>query len=142
MKDRKKLRLWILLVLIALAGMFSQRLLGGGDTSRVQRVIGESTLYTPDEIGKMMDKVEAEFRRQFKGCTLTELRYDEEYSQKQSADWAEQYQADEAVVLTSSFQVDSRGGDGSLNPDSTYSRWMWVLTRKGDGGWKLQTWGY
>ena len=142
MKDKKKLRLWILLILIALAGMFSQRLLVGGDVSRVQRLIGESSLYSQAEIEQMMDTVESAFRREFKGCTLTELEYDEEFSSKQSGDWAEQCQADEAVVLTSSFDVDGSGGDGSLNPNSTYSKWMWVLTRNEGGDWKMQTWGY
>ena len=142
MKDQKKLRLWLLLILLALAGMFSQRLMGGGDTSQTKRIIGESSLYSQAEIEQMMDTVESTFRREFKGCTLLELKYDEALSQKQSGDWAEQYQADEAAVLTSSFDVDGSGGDGSLNPNSTYSKWLWVLTRNGDGNWKLQTWGY
>ena len=142
MKDQKKLRLWLLLILIALAGMFSQRLMGGGDTSQTKRIIGESSLYSQAEIEQMMDTVESTFRREFKGCTLLELKYDEAFSQQQSGDWAEQYQADEAAVLTSSFDVDGSGGDGSLNPNSTYSKWLWVLTRNGDGNWKLQTWGY
>ena len=142
MKGQKKLRLWLLLILIALAGMFSQRLMGGGDTSQTKRIIGESSLYSQAEIEQMMDTVESTFRREFKGCTLLELKYDEALSQKQSGDWAEQYQADEAAVLTSSFDVDGSGGDGSLNPNSTYSKWLWVLTRNGDGNWKLQTWGY
>lgn len=142
MKDQKKLRLWLLLILIALAGMFSQRLMGGGDTSQTKRIIGESSLYSQAEIEQMMDTVESTFRREFKGCTLLELKYDEALSQKQSGDWAEQYQPDEAAVLTSSFDVDGSGGDGSLNPNTTYSKWLWVLTRNGDGNWKLQTWGY
>ncbi len=142
MKGQKKLRLWLLLILIALAGMFSQRLMGGGDTSQTKRIIGESSLYSQAEIEQMMDTVESTFRREFKGCTLLELKYDEALSQKQSGDWAEQYQADEAAVLTSSFDVDGSGGDGSLNPNTTYSKWLWVLTRNGDGNWKLQTWGY
>lgn len=142
MKDQKKLRLWILLILIALAGMFYQRLNGGGDVSRVQRIIGESSLYSQAEIEQMMDTVESAFRREFKGCTLTELEYDEEFSSKQSGDWAEQCQADEAAVLTSSFDVDGSGGDGSLNPNSTYSRWLWVLTRDEGEAWQLRTWGY
>ena len=142
MKDKKRLRLWILLILIALAGMLSQALLRGGDVSSVQRIIGESSLYSREEIEEMMEVVEKTFRREFKGCALTELEYDEELSKKQSGDWAEQCQADEAVVLTSSFDVDGSGGDGSLNPNSTYSRWLWVLTRNEGGDWQLRTWGY
>lgn len=142
MERKQSVRLWILLVVIALAGMFTQRMLSGGNTQNVQRVIGESKLYTQEEIGEMMDVVEREFRREFRGCTLRELKYDEELSMRQSEDWAAQYAADEAVVLTSAFDVDGRGGDGSLNPNSSYTKWLWILTRNGNGSWILQTWGY
>ena len=142
MKNVKRLRLWILLILIALAGTLSRLLPGGGDTSRIQHIVGESSIYSQGEIEEMMDIVEKTFRREFKGCSLTELKYDEDFSLKQSEDWAQQYQAEEAVVLLSSFEVDSGGGDGSLNPNSTYSRWMWVLTRDKGGDWELRTWGY
>ena len=142
MKNGNKVRLWILLALIALAGTFSARLLGGGNTASVTRITGESSLYTEAEISKMMDTVERAFRKEFRGCTLTELEYDEEFSLKQSEDWARQYEADEAVVLLSSFNVDGSGGDGSLKPNSSYSRWMWVLTRDGNGAWAWNTWGY
>ena len=107
MERKQSVRLWILLVVIALAGMFTQRMLSGGNTQNVQRVIGESKLYTQEEIGRIMDVVERE-----------------------------------AVVLTSSFDVDGRGGDGSLNPNSSYTKWLWILTRTGSGDWILQTWGY
>ena len=142
MDKKMRLRLWVLLAVIALVGMLSQLLAGGGDTCSVQRIIGDSNIYTQREIEDMMDVVEQTFRREFKGCTLTKLEYDEEYSLKQRDEWAQQYQAEEAAVLRSSFDVDSSGGDGSLNPDSTYTRWMWVLTRNGGGPWQLQTWGY
>ena len=142
MERKQSAKLLILLVLIALAGMLTQRMLNGGNTRNVQRVIGESELYTQAEIGEMMDVVEREFRREFRGCALTELKYDEELSMRQSEDWAAQYAADEAVVLTSSFDVDGRGGDGSLNPNSSYTKWLWILTRSEDEGWILQTWGY
>ena len=56
--------------------------------------------------------------------------------------WAEQYDAEQAIVLVSSFDVDSSGGDGSLNPNSTYDNWKWILTRNDNEKWTLQTWGY
>ena len=137
-----RLRLWVLLAVIALVGMLSQLLAGGGDTGSVQRIIGDSNIYTQREIEDMMDVVEQTFRREFKGCTMTKLEYDEEYSLKQRDEWAQQYQAEEAAVLRSSFDVDGRGGDGSLNPNSSYTKWLWILTRTGSGDWILQTWGY
>lgn len=130
---------WIALVLALAAALALAAC--GGNTASVKRTVGESEHYSAREISAAMDVVESHFRRYFDGCTLLELAYDEAVSDKASGEWAEQYSADRAIVLTSSFHVDD-AGDGSLNPNYTYNRWQWVLTRSGIGGWKLQTWGY
>ncbi len=49
---------------------------------------------------------------------------------------------DEAIVLTSTFDVDGSGGDGSLNPNSTYKDWIWLLVRNKQGEWKHVDHGY
>lgn len=46
------------------------------------------------------------------------------------------------IVLLSSFDVDSSGGDGSLNPNSTYSDWKWILVRTDGGKWQHVDHGY
>lgn len=47
------------------------------------------------------------------------------------------------IALLSNFDVDSSGGDGSLNPNSTYSNWNWILIRDSKTGiWKVDDWGY
>lgn len=61
---------------------------------------------------------------------------------KVNQDWADRNDADEVMVLLSSFDVDSSGGDGSLNPNSTYDKWMWILVRTKDGQWKYVDHGY
>ena len=115
---------------------------GGGDISEVGRQMGESERYSKAEISWAMDQVEDHFRNEFDGCKLLDLRYDEEKTRAEAEVWAQQYGADEAIVLYSDFEVDSSGGDGSLNPDSTYRNWKWILTRSGNGAWELKTWGY
>ena len=129
-----------ILIFLFLAALFTG--CSRGDVSRVQKTIGDSELFAPREIRSAMEVVIRQFRRTFCGCTLTELCYDEEYSAAASEEWAAQYDADEAIVLISSFDVDASGGDGSLNPNSTYDDFIWVLTRSRGGGWTLQTWGY
>ncbi len=57
-------------------------------------------------------------------------------------EWAKQYDADEAIVIESSFDVDASGGDGSLNPDSTYDDWKWILIRNNGGDWEHADHGY
>ena len=57
-------------------------------------------------------------------------------------DWADRNNADEVIVLLSSFDVDSSGGDGSLNPNSTYNDWKWILVRTNGGQWQHVDHGY
>jgi predicted small secreted protein len=113
----------------------------GGDVSEVGRQICPSDRYSEREIAAAMDVVESYFKKNFDGCTLHTLVYDEEATAREASEWAAQYSAEEAVVLLSDFYVDGSGGDGSLNPDSTYRNWKWILTRSGVD-WELQTWGY
>ena len=115
---------------------------GGGNTSECERIVGESTVYTEKELNAAMDVVEQQFRQNFAGCYLIRLTYDEALSDLYCADWAVQYDADQPIVLTSVFDVGPSGGDGSLNPNSTYSNWQWILTRNDQEDWVLQTWGY
>jgi hypothetical protein len=115
---------------------------GGGNISGVQVAIGESASFTREEIEQAMDVAMDYFRREFDGCTMTAIRYDESKSYAQSLEWAQTYGTEEAIVLYSDFDVDASGGDGSLNPNSTYRNWQWVMTRNGGGKWNLRTWGY
>lgn len=114
----------------------------GGNISNVDKSISPSMQYQEEEIKDAMDVVIKHFKTEFKGCSLTELVYDETNSLAQADEWAKQYNADQAIVLSSSFDVDESGGDGSLNPNQTYDNWQWILTRENTGKWILKTWGY
>ncbi len=61
---------------------------------------------------------------------------------KLMVDWARQNNADEVIVLISSFDVDASGGDGSLIPNSTYNNWYWILVRDNGGKWRHADHGY
>lgn len=115
---------------------------GGGDTSEVRMLTGASDLFAQGEIEDAMDVAMDHFRKEFYGCTMTKIEYDESKSEAAAIEWARQYGADEAIVLYSSFDVDASGGDGSFNPNSTYDNWKWILTRDDGGEWVLRTWGY
>jgi hypothetical protein len=100
-------------------------------------------VYREQEIDDAKDIVKRKFKSEFKGCVLTDLWYDEDVSISSSDEWTKQYNADEAIVLLSNFDVDSSGGDGSLNPNETYTDWQWILVRnKENSKWTLKTWGY
>lgn len=112
----------------------------GGNVRGVERVIGASEIYSAGEIRMAMEKVISLFDRRFDGCTLTEIVYDEAFSRERGEDWAEQYEADEGIVLYCSFRTGSN--TQSLNPNSTYEKYQWILTRSKGSGWVLRTWGY
>lgn len=142
---RKKTRaiVGIAAILAIGIGLLFLHLNNGGNISNVNRTIPQSERYGKQDIAAAMDVVEKKFKRDFSGCMLTDLWYDENTSTSASREWAAQYHADEAMVLLSNFNVGSSGGDGSLNPNSAYTDWQWILVRaKGSDTWKLETWGY
>lgn len=114
-----------------------------GDTSDV--VIEEwtpSEIYSDEDIQSAMDTVEEYFSRHFSGCTLKRLWYPGDEAVDEWEDFAISNDADEAIVIYSSFDVDSSGGDGSLNPNSTYDNWDWILVRDEGGKWRHVDHGY
>jgi len=111
-----------------------------GNVSGAEKVIRNSELHEREQIEQAMKVVIHHFKFNFKGCTLLELVYDDEF-QKGALHWAKSYGAEKAMVLQSSFQTDHRGSDGGLNPNDTYTHWKWILVWE-EGQWRLKTWGY
>ena len=122
-----------------LAVIFVFILTGCGIPFTAKKIIDDSEIYSKRDIEKAMNKVYSQFAF-FEGCILLELEYDEEYSKARMEDWAENYDADEAIVLLSKFYVAAE--NGSLAPGETYSKWNWILVRDKGGFWELKTWGY
>lgn len=114
----------------------------GGNISDVSTQRIESELYSQDDINAAVDIIKKEFKSDWKGCSLTEIRYAGDEITKEYQKWSERNNADEVIVLLSSFDVGSSGGDGSLNPNSTYDEWKWILVRSNGGQWKHVDHGY
>ena len=108
----------------------------GGNVSHAETHEVGSTIYSQEDIGAAIELIEGEFQRSWSGCTLTEIYYAGDEYTSDYQDWADRTGADEVIVLLSSFDVDSSGGDGSLNPNSTYDRWNWILVRTDGGPWR------
>ena len=116
-----------------------------GDVSNVNRIAGYSGLYGDALINEAFNVVEKTFAKEFKGCKLTELRYDEEVENK----FAEKIMKTaseknrELIIILSSFDTDENGGDGGFNPNDTYTNWQWHLERTADKkSWEIISWGY
>ena len=114
----------------------------GGNVSKVNTHNVDSEIYSEEDINAAIDTIKKEFKKDWKGCTLTEIYYAGDDSSKDHQDWANRNNADEVIVLQSSFDVDSSGGDGSLNPNSTYNGWNWILVRTNGGQWQHVDHGY
>lgn len=126
-----------------LAMLLSLVMLGsGGDVSNVVMYETASNVYTQEEITSAVDVVLSEFARSWSGCTLTEIGYAGDEALSRNQDYLTRYDAADVLVLLSSFNVDSSGGDGSLEPNSTYKKWSWILVRTSGGDWQLVDHGY
>lgn len=113
-----------------------------GDVSNVKVLEYKSDIYSEEEIEEAIEVVKKYFRSEFSGCTLTEITYAGDDKISSYEDWATRNDGDEVIVLISSFDVDASGGDGSLNPNSTYSNWNWILVRKNGENWQHVDHGY
>ena len=114
----------------------------GGNTQNAVIIPVQSDIYTSEDINAAIKTAIRYFEREFSGCTLKEIQYIGDQAKGSFDEWADQYHADSAIILTSTFDVDSSGGDGSLEPNSTYENWQWVLVREASGGWRHATHGY
>ena len=114
----------------------------GGKISEAEIQNVESDLFSQEDITSAINVITKEFKRNWKGCTLKEVYYAGDDRSIAHQDWAERNNADEVIVLLSSFDVDSSGGDGSLNPNSTYNVWNWILVRANGGRWQHVDHGY
>ena len=70
------------------------------------------------------------------------LYFDEDTPAQYSERWAQQYDADETIILVSSFEVGPNGPGGSLSPNNRYDGWQWILVRNTGGPWTLRTSGF
>ena len=114
----------------------------GGNAKNVKITEYTSEKYSNDEIEDAIDVAIDYFTKEFEGCTLTEITY---LGDDENDDWqefADRNNATDVIVLVSSFDVDASGGNGSLNPNSTYTNWKWILVRTDGGKWKHVDHGY
>lgn len=114
----------------------------GGNVENVTIREVSSTLYSQDDINSAIHTITEEFARTWSGCTLTEISYAGDETTQAHQDWADRNNADEVIVLISTFDVDASGGNGSLNPNSTYDNWLWILVRSAGGAWQHVDHGY
>ena len=112
-----------------------------GKTSGCNTVPIESEVYTQEDYEQAC-AVAFRYFKGFRGCTMTEIRYAGDDELDAMKEWAKEYSMDEVIILESDFTTDSKGGDGSFNPNDTYNDWNWILARDKNGKWKHKDHGY
>lgn len=118
----------ILIVLLSI--MFYSQV---GKTNNVQVSVEQSTKFSEEEINEAIVTVKKKFK-EFRGCELTELWYSESSNGMKD---------ENTMILLSNFKVNSSGGDGSFEPNSTQSDWKWILRRDSkNDNWRVDAWGY
>jgi hypothetical protein len=115
------------------------------ETSAVDIDYGSSTRFSNAEIKMATEAVLTKFK-DFVGCELKHLWYDEEQSNRRIGEYWKYIDGvvleENVIILISDFYVDSSGKNPTLNPDSTYTDWMWILTRESKGDkWTVDDWG-
>ena len=133
MKKRMRIILLCTLTVLCLVGC-------RGDVGETAYQIGESSLYSEQEIQAAMDAAVREFRKEYQDCKLLDIRYSEEKTLSESAYWAEKGEKSRVMVLLSDFEVGDHA-DAGFNPNDTYRNWQWILGNEGTG-WKLLSCGY
>lgn len=107
----------------------------------VHKEIISSSHYTKEEIYDAFNVVSLYFEKHFEDCTLTDIWYDEDTVSQYEKEWAKHYNVDEAIVILSNFRTGSKASP-TLNPNSEYFGFSWILIRNQTGEWEIKTMGY
>ena len=143
--NRKKVLIAAASALVALGVPMALLLPSGGNVQSAKHIAHATDLYTKEDIEAAFDAIESEFASGFKGCTLKELRYDDEIEAQYLDETPEHKQkgTGDRIVVLSEFTTDWRAADEGFSPNDRYEGWQWVLTKPSQGApWKVVDWGY
>lgn len=119
-----------------------------GKTNKVAVTIGGSEKFSEEEINDAVNCVKKKFK-DFNGCTLTKLWYDEKKSNVEvqaymyyGRGYNNGIKAENVIVLFSNFNTGPLCC-GGFDQNSTYSDWNWTLIRDSkEGKWRVDDCGY
>lgn len=132
-------RLLLLLISLAMAFAFAGCGDSPGKVSDVKVTMEPSSIYSEDDIQAAVTAAEEYFSENFNGCEMLEIAYPGDDITLREQEYRE---AEDVIVLISSFHVGRNGGDGSLNQNDTYEDWLWILEKDKDGNWNHVDHGY
>ena len=104
--------------------------------------LGQSSVFSRDEIKYGSEYVVAAFGTYFPECELLNVTYDDVFSSSQDEINKQQYGDSDYVVFTTDFTVPADYTDGPLNAGETYDDYQWILTMNEAGQWELVSSGW
>lgn len=111
-----------------------------GKVDGTEVIIGHSEKFTRAEIDEAISQVKIQFR-EFKGCKLIKLWYDEDWSNKTLENW--NVEKENYIVLLSDFETDYSASGRGFEPNRKYTHVNWILKRKNkSANWEVINWGY
>ena len=107
---------------------------------KLEENIGVSEYFSATEIQAAINTVKLEADTYLSVADLTELTFDEDISQQIITDYLPtietiDYTNENTVVLYSEFQT--KGSSGSLDPNTHYENYYWVLTQQDNQDWEI-----
>ena len=130
---------------IEASGKTLEAFLGAANDTVVIPQLGESKLYTEEELTEAAVQVKCRFAF-WTGCELHSLRYaGDECNSEENLKWANEISPDAGYVEVAEFLTDFHSpveAYGAWEEDREYTDYQWWLGRTEDGGWDLFSWGY
>ena len=127
----------VMLLIVGIVIFNSQK----GNILNVNIILKESEIYSKDDIDNAIDVTLKYFKENFKGCSLLEIEYIGDEKNNAYFDWATRNNKEEVIVLISNFETNSYCSD-TLNSNSEYKGWNWILVRNKNENWKHVDHGY
>ena len=120
-----------------------------GNTENCTVTIGMSDSFTEKEIKAAVDAVKTKFKKEYGGCTLVSVTYDETESEL----GAERYirsgggqekgvKAENVIYLFSDFKTGEKIEATGFEPNTEYDGWTWTVVRESNEKWYVTDWGY
>ena len=130
---------------IEASGKTLEGFLGAAVDTVVVPELGESALYTAEELTEAAVQVKCRFAF-WKGCELHSLRYaGDECNSEENLKWANEINPDAGYTQVAEFITDFHSpveAYGAWEEDREYTDYQWWLGRTDDCGWDLFSWGY
>ncbi len=130
--------LWVIVIVISLPACQDTNT----SVDDYEKIIEDSEFYSREDIEAAMDVVIETFKKDYTGCTLKVIAFDEDETFLSGDEYADSYNADECIIITTTFETNDDVSDLGLNKNTTYDDYEWVLVRSNKGKWKIKDRGY